>query len=411
MSSFLYSFNPWADANIYLTTARQMLHGKMLYRDVFDHKGPYLYLLHLPAVMIDQWSFRGVYIMESLFASVYALISLKTAKANSKRKVAMTLTGCLAVYGCLAFSKGDSAEEFCLPLLMASFYALETENYLLCGLMAGCIFWTKMTMCSFYVGWYIVMLIRHKMDAVRKIPHILLGLLVSSLPVAVMFAGNYDSLWAGYFKSNIFYALNGKGRGNHTYLLTLLIIVQCIIPVLMTVMAMRKKELRLSIAVTLIFLFLPMLHVNQTLYYYYLALMFYAPLWAASDTGSFRAMVIGLAVVPLTFLGGNVTKIGKPAPQMQFVKIMKRKPGKVLEFGMLDYGFYTLMHQNPTSKYFFMPNMNSCKILNAQLNDLKSLRYHYVVTDRKISHPYRLVSTSKKIDGNTTFYLYELTNS
>lgn len=409
MSSPLYSFNPWADANIYLTVGRQMRNGKMLYRDVFDHKGPYLYLIHLAAAYIDPWSFKGVYVMESIAASAYAFISLKTVRADTKRKVLMTLAGCLAVYGCLSFSQGDSAEEFCLPLLMASFYALETENYLLAGLMAGCVFWTKMTICSFYVGWYIVMLIRHRMDAIRKIPHIILGLLISSLPVAVMFFRHYDVLWNGYFASNIFYGLKGKGHGGFTPVLTVLCLAGCIIPLIMTASAMTDDELRMPIGVTALFLIIPMLHVSQMFYYYYLALVFYAPLWARTDVKKYRALAISLLIIPLAFSTGNLNKIGKPVGQMKFVNIMKKKPGRVLEFGMLDYGFYTLMHQNPESKYFFMPNMTPPGIEKAQLAQRSSLKYRYVVTRVPLSHPYRIVSTSQNIDFRDKFYLYELT--
>ena len=38
-SSPLYAFNDWMDANIFFTMGRSMLGGRVLYRDVFDHKG------------------------------------------------------------------------------------------------------------------------------------------------------------------------------------------------------------------------------------------------------------------------------------------------------------------------------------------------------------------------------------
>ena len=45
-SSPLYAFNDWMDANIFFTMGKSMFRGKVLYRDVFDHKGPVLYFLY-----------------------------------------------------------------------------------------------------------------------------------------------------------------------------------------------------------------------------------------------------------------------------------------------------------------------------------------------------------------------------
>ena len=44
-NSIIYPVNEWADVNMYLDVAKEMRNGALLYRDVFDHKGPYLYLM------------------------------------------------------------------------------------------------------------------------------------------------------------------------------------------------------------------------------------------------------------------------------------------------------------------------------------------------------------------------------
>ena len=54
-TSPLFVLNDWMDANIFFTMGKSMLSGKVLYRDVVDHKGPGLYLLYaLPACLC--WS-------------------------------------------------------------------------------------------------------------------------------------------------------------------------------------------------------------------------------------------------------------------------------------------------------------------------------------------------------------------
>ena len=62
-SSPLYPLNDWVDANTYLTIGRGMLQGKVPYRDLYEQKGPLLYMLHAGAACISDDSFFGVYIL------------------------------------------------------------------------------------------------------------------------------------------------------------------------------------------------------------------------------------------------------------------------------------------------------------------------------------------------------------
>ena len=45
--SILYPFNDWQDSNSFLTVARSMLDGKILYKDIIEQKGPILYLIYI----------------------------------------------------------------------------------------------------------------------------------------------------------------------------------------------------------------------------------------------------------------------------------------------------------------------------------------------------------------------------
>lgn len=73
-SSPLYAANFWTDTNIYFTIGRGMTRGLMPYRDLFDHKGPLLFMLYALGAAISDTSFIGVFILEalSLAAAVYA---------------------------------------------------------------------------------------------------------------------------------------------------------------------------------------------------------------------------------------------------------------------------------------------------------------------------------------------------
>ena len=64
-SSVFFVCNNWDDANSYFTMGKGMMNGLVIYRDLYDQKGPYLYLLYGIAYLISHKSFLGVFIFEN----------------------------------------------------------------------------------------------------------------------------------------------------------------------------------------------------------------------------------------------------------------------------------------------------------------------------------------------------------
>ena len=117
-SSPLYPFNDWADSNCYFTVGKAMAHGKVLYRDIYEQKGILLYLLHTAAYYISPRTFLGVWLWEIAAASAFLILSAKTLLLWAPRKILPLLLPVAAlIYTLPCFVFGDSAEEFCLPLL------------------------------------------------------------------------------------------------------------------------------------------------------------------------------------------------------------------------------------------------------------------------------------------------------
>ena len=65
-SSPIYPINIWDDANCLLTVGRVMRAGGTLYRDIYEQKGPTLYLAHMLAACVSDGGFFGVYLVETL---------------------------------------------------------------------------------------------------------------------------------------------------------------------------------------------------------------------------------------------------------------------------------------------------------------------------------------------------------
>ena len=52
-SSPRYATNFWTDSNLYFTIGRGMTRGLMPYRDLFDHKGPLIFLLYALGALLE----------------------------------------------------------------------------------------------------------------------------------------------------------------------------------------------------------------------------------------------------------------------------------------------------------------------------------------------------------------------
>ncbi len=161
----LYPINVWGDANCLLTVGRVMKEGGVIYQEIYEQKGPTLYLIHAIAACISDHSFLGVYVLEVLsFAAVLYLasrIGMRRRSAWAACCDAMLIGACVLVGS--AFSRGDSAEEFCLPYLMGAAYLAfrhyaETDGPMngkalfACGVMAGVVATIKFTILGLFIG-------------------------------------------------------------------------------------------------------------------------------------------------------------------------------------------------------------------------------------------------------------------
>lgn len=164
-SSPLYPTNTWVDANCLLTVGRVMKDGGVLYRDIYEQKGPTLYLVHLIAAHISDASFAGVFVMEvcALTAVMYIAVlwGLRRRCAASAYAASVLMGAAVLVGG--AFMMGDSAEEFCLPFMMGAQYMaltqyaegarpMRTRALFLCGLLGGIVATIKFTALGLFVG-------------------------------------------------------------------------------------------------------------------------------------------------------------------------------------------------------------------------------------------------------------------
>lgn len=223
-SSPLYPLNDWTDANTFFTLGKGMMRGKVLYRDLFDHKGPLLYFIYGLASLLSYQSFLGVYILESILFAVFLYLSFKIMNLFVDRNYAWLALPILAasLLNLRSFAYGGTAEFFSFPFIMAGLFHF-TSYYknrypqapslqwgLVQGVLAGCILWIKYSFLGFWLAWLLILgvtaLINRQFLPVLKVFSLFLaGMLAATLPWVIYFAANgaLDDWFQAYFVINL----------------------------------------------------------------------------------------------------------------------------------------------------------------------------------------------------------------
>lgn len=235
-SSFLYPYNNWDDANSYLSMGKSMFHGAVIYRDIFDQKGPYLYFLYGLCSLISRTDFSGVFIMEVIFGAIDLALIRKILLLYCSKETSLLATPIL--FACMCASKsfywGGSAEELCLPFLLFPLYLLartlekanregkravfSEKDVFLAGLCCGVVFNIKFTLMGFYLAFAIIVIASccSGREFARLALCYILGILLPFVPWVIYFGvnGALDDWFGVYIYTNVF-VYSDFGENSH----------------------------------------------------------------------------------------------------------------------------------------------------------------------------------------------------
>lgn len=401
-SSPLYPLNEWADPNVFMTVGRMMLDGKVLYRDIYEQKGFFVYFIHAFSALISDKSFFGIFLLEIVLLFITLFFSSKILQLYGVENVKTRGVLCSLLGASLAFSYamswGDSVEEFVLPFFVIMIYGTlkrikkEEEwklwEYFLIGIFSGYVFWSKFSLVSFFIGWFVFHV--YRCIKRKRIGHIflcvgfvILGFLVATLPGAVYFLCHgavkdclqvylYDNIFNYPSSGNIFIKIfnilfsivRALGINAHYGIFVLLGIVYFCIK--------KKGEERMFLiltpALTAFFLF-----IGGRYYRYYglplfmFAIFGYIALAELGVEKFFSKRRWAQILTPILAVGicfgyfcfnGNITRIFRSKESIVQYQVAEyiRKNGEensvLLEYGFLDTGFYLACEQVPPFKYF-----------------------------------------------------------
>lgn len=396
----LYPINVWGDANCLMTVGRVMKEGGVVYRDIYEQKGPTLYLIHALAACISDTSFLGVYVLEVFsFAAVLFLacrMAMRRRRAFAAYADAVLIGACLLVGG--AFSRGDSAEEFCLPFLMGALFLafhhygeedgpMRARALFVCGLLAGVVATIKFTILGLFVGLcaaegVLALAVGGMKRAVRSAGVFLSGML---LPVAiwcVYFAahGALGDFYTAYIHNNIFLysdaartAMDVVRDIADTVRNNLLWVLLAAIGMLGFLIDKREKlQLRLAVLVMAVCAFAAVYLLGRTWAYSPLVLgvfafAAYGSLSGRTDRFARRgaraaagAVSLALALAVAVWVSPNAYLRGVPQKKLAQYRLAKyvHEGATLLQYSHLDDGLYLAAGRLPQQKYFVRLNVN-----------------------------------------------------
>lgn len=457
-ASPLYPINDWTDANAFFSCGKGMLAGRVLYRDLYEHKGPLLYALHALCAMFDSADFTAVYVLEALSLSLFLLAAYRLLTLYGARRTAPFALPLMAaaVLTSISFQQGDSAEELCLPLLLWSLYfvlrwareraprRMSASLLIVNGAMLGCVFWIKFTLVGFYVPWVAGLFTYHAVrrqwrEAFACVLWFALGAMAATLPWLVYFGVNgavgdwlktylYDNLFL-YGGGSAGFLAHVKAVARAVYdwfiinlaytlptLIGLLAFVLTPGPVpsleIQPVKRFERNMVWLTAGFTGLFVFIG----GKAYVYYGLMLAAFVPfgtlymLWEVEALPPLKRPLRRACLVALTLLMGlvclaatpNRTDLLRPREQTmqyRFAALIDQTPNAtLLNYGFMDAGFYTAAHITPSIKYFHRTNMPLREMTEEQARYVAEGVTDYVVAraalPENIAARYTLVATA-----------------
>ena len=215
---------PGNDSAVFLYIGKRMQEGKLPYRDLFDHKGPVLYLIEYLGLQISQGNTAGVWLLEvlNLLATSVLMLRLGTLTAKNRTSIFLAVFAAVGICGWKCWEGGNYTEEYALPwITMAAFIFFRffrTGEYRLRDIFAlgfgfSAVFLLRANMVAVWAAFLPVVLILFLRE--RRFPDIgkcLLSFLVGAsaliLPVLLwaLEAGCLKDMWRDYILFNFAYA-------------------------------------------------------------------------------------------------------------------------------------------------------------------------------------------------------------
>lgn len=219
------------DSGVFRMMGKMTKEGMMPYKEIFDHKGPFILLIQIIGMTISDGR-SGIFLIQLIFLTITACGIYKILRLYFSTKKSLILTIFSFFILNIYFSGGNLTEEYCLPFLVWSTYLAvkyiknskeDEEHNPLYSLVYGISFavcaLTRITnafpLCCVVLCGFVLLLKRKQwLNIIKNILFFILGIIVMSIPFVAYFWINgalYDMIYATFIY-NFRYASAANGR-------------------------------------------------------------------------------------------------------------------------------------------------------------------------------------------------------
>ena len=214
---------PIQDSSAFLYIGKRMAEGKLPYRDLFDHKGPLLYLIQRVGIGLTPGSYIGVWILElvSMMISAWYMQKLAGLVTENRRDAYLAVLAVLGACGWMVWQGGNFTEEFALPWIACAAYiccsffksgTYRAPDVFLLGASFAAVVLLRANMVAVWachIPIVVILLVKEKRfsDLGRCILVFLSGVLLLTIPFVIWAAraGFLRELWEDYILFNFRY--------------------------------------------------------------------------------------------------------------------------------------------------------------------------------------------------------------
>lgn len=427
-NSWLYSTNDWVDANAFMTVGNAWNHGIIPYKDIFEQKGPFIYIIYGLAAKTGLW-FHGIFILEAVLMAISLWLLNKSFYLLSNNRSKINITLLIYAIGFVFtpyFDRGGGVEEISsvaivyLLYLFTYYYknkSLQTSQLIIVAIMFSIIFWIKYTMILAYVVLACAYLAHEYINKnFKKILQFIfiniLSLGFVSMIIIIYFAlhSGLNDLINVYFVDNIFkyYGNNISNSENQIvawikYFKPILFIF---LPIMICSLFKHKNKLISNISVIILtsIIILNFSISNNYLYYSLIVYPIVIYLLFISNLRISHLTIFAVALSLYVILNNgslSSTTFSKYESPAQIVANTTHNSKNIVQVGILDSGIYNITKSTPPNHYFQLNNINPIlmpELIDEPLRTIAKKHPKYVLTIKY------LYETKK----STTFKRYKL---
>lgn len=265
-----------ADSLHFQTDGQHWLHGRIPYRDTFDHKGPIIYLVNMLGWWMGGESCYGIMVFQIISLTVTLVFAWKLSQLAKKSVlwggISITIMLILMIAG---YSAGNTVQEYNLPFLMIAMYYLVRYFYqpelgdhdpkwaFIYGISIGACLLLQLThaipVCAGVLVILGVLIVQKRWKNLRQnLLYGTVGVLVMWVPFAMYFLLNgalgdfiYCTLIFNFeYASNIGTWLRGMTGETLYYFITTFLPFLCLIPAAILAFARKKNAYATMMLIT-----------------------------------------------------------------------------------------------------------------------------------------------------------------